>query len=355
MAKTILAQRDMEALLATIAALGDVRPVAALRQDTVELLPPLVATNLVAWNEVDLANGHIEAVTQPDTYSESSAQSFITHMGDHPVIAYQQATRDGRPKAISDFLDAATFHATGIYQHFYRHLGAEDQISFVVPEIELLIGIAMNRDRRGFSERDRTVLNLLRPHLTQAYRNACVFSRMEATITNVQALAEHSNESIVLLDHHRNIELLSSRAAVLLLAWFNDWNGAQLPAALGDWLVESQRRPGPPWPFVLEHDQRRLLVRRLTVGSGEALVLSEPSRERTVDLIVSLGLTNREAQVMALITRGASTADIATRLGIRPPTVYKHVERSLKKLGASSRVEAVNLILQARSLNRRPT
>jgi DNA-binding CsgD family transcriptional regulator len=178
---------------------------------------------------------------------------------------------------------------------------------------------------------------------------------MEATITNVQALAEHSNESIVLLDHHRNIELLSSRAAVLLLAWFNDWNGAQLPAALGDWLVESQRRPGPPWPFVLEHDQRRLLVRRLTVGSGEALVLSEPSRERTVDLIVSLGLTNREAQVMALITRGASTADIATRLGIRPPTVYKHVERSLKKLGASSRVEAVNLILQARSLNRRPT
>ena len=80
--------------------------------------------------------------------------------------------RTAPPYAISDFLGTREFHATGIYQHFYRHVGAEDQISFIFPDPRFVVGIALNRGRRGFSERDRRILNTLRPHLVQAYRNA---------------------------------------------------------------------------------------------------------------------------------------------------------------------------------------
>lgn len=64
-------------------------------------------------------------------------------------------------------------------------------------------------------------------------------------------------------------------------------------------------------------------------------------------MIASLGLTYREAEVMALIARGMSTARISAELGIRPHTVYNHVHNSLHKLGTTSRGEAVNLIAQA--------
>jgi hypothetical protein len=77
------------------------------------LLASLVPTNGAAWNEVDVERGRVEAVMEPHLVTEETAAAFISHMGDHPVITHVNATRDGRPYAISDFLATREFHATG--------------------------------------------------------------------------------------------------------------------------------------------------------------------------------------------------------------------------------------------------
>ncbi|MGA2010811.1 MAG: response regulator transcription factor [Solirubrobacteraceae bacterium] len=58
-------------------------------------------------------------------------------------------------------------------------------------------------------------------------------------------------------------------------------------------------------------------------------------------------LTDREAEVMALMREGMTTAAMADRLRISPVTVRRHISTSLQKLGERDRSSAVTLLAGA--------
>jgi LuxR family maltose regulon positive regulatory protein len=58
-------------------------------------------------------------------------------------------------------------------------------------------------------------------------------------------------------------------------------------------------------------------------------------------------LTPAEARVLALLPTYRTLADIGTQLGVGRPTVKTHVENIYKKLGATTRAEAVTLAERA--------
>jgi DNA-binding NarL/FixJ family response regulator len=77
---------------------------------------------------------------------------------------------------------------------------------------------------------------------------------------------------------------------------------------------------------------RRLIAR----FAGESSVKTAPSPE--------LGdLTEREREVLLLVARGLSNAEIASELHVSLPTVKTHVSRVLLKLGARDRAQLVVL------------
>ena len=63
-----------------------------------------------------------------------------------------------------------------------------------------------------------------------------------------------------------------------------------------------------------------------------------------VDLTVSddVDLTSREAQVLSLITDGATNKEVGRQLGISARTVQKHLEHIYDKLGTHRRTAAAN-------------
>jgi DNA-binding NarL/FixJ family response regulator len=91
-----------------------------------------------------------------------------------------------------------------------------------------------------------------------------------------------------------------------------------------------------------------------TVASGDALLAPEITRRLIEDYVARPPraarphagfdrLTPREAEVMMLIARGFSNAEIAARLYLSEPTVKTHVTRVLAKLQVRDRVHAVVL------------
>jgi DNA-binding CsgD family transcriptional regulator len=338
-------RNDFDALLRAIESFAEFRDLPALRQHTVAVLPGLVPTNAIAWNEIDTERGRIEALMEPaELYTEERAATFMAHIADHPLIARYNATGDGRPQAISDHLTAAQFHATGIYQHFYRHIEAEDQIAFTLPEPRFVIGIALNRPRRGFTRRERQVLNALRPHLVQAYRNAEDFSRLQRSVTAMQVLVEEAGEGLILLDRRGMPEFASPRAAETFDRWFGAGQAGPLPEPVRGWLESAARPAAPPGPLHVDRDDARLMVRRVPVPDGEALLVSEARNDQTARLLRRLGLTGREAEVLLLLTSGRTIAGTASRLGVSPRTVEKHVQHVYDKLGLDGRVAATNFV-----------
>ena len=69
-------------------------------------------------------------------------------------------------------------------------------------------------------------------------------------------------------------------------------------------------------------------------------------RRRTVVLAGKgrIALTAREWEVPELLLRSASTAEMATQLGVAPVTVLRHVGSVERKLGVSTRAEVVALL-----------
>ena len=89
-----------------------------------------------------------------------------------------------------------------------------------------------------------------------------------------------------------------------------------------------------------------------TVASGDALLAPEITRRLIEDYVrrpragsappeALASLTARELEVLGLIARGKSNAEIGTALFLGEPTVKTHVTRVLSKLRLRDRVQAV--------------
>jgi len=134
----------------------------------------LVPCQEIGYNEVDAETNEIFMILDPpESVLPGLQEGFARTAHQHPVITHHRETGDGSARAISDFLSEEEFHATDLYREVYRRMGAEDQLAFILPSPpEMVVGIAMNRATRGFSETERELVELVRPHLSQAFRDA---------------------------------------------------------------------------------------------------------------------------------------------------------------------------------------
>ncbi|HEX7280352.1 MAG TPA: LuxR C-terminal-related transcriptional regulator [Solirubrobacterales bacterium] len=173
----------------------------------------------------------------------------------------------------------------------------------------MVIGIAMNRDRRSFSERDRLLLELLRPHLTRAYGAA------------------------------------SGAALDLLHAYFPEAGGSSLPAEIVDWRANASALGAASLSVV--SDRGQLMVRETPTGAAGPLLVPEEERAVGIEALRALGLTSRQAEVLHLLAQGRSTAQIAADLFISPQTVRKHLKHIYERLGVHTRGAAVAMVREA--------
>jgi DNA-binding NarL/FixJ family response regulator len=90
---------------------------------------------------------------------------------------------------------------------------------------------------------------------------------------------------------------------------------------------------------------RDLVAALEAIQAGE-VVVSEPPRRTSSAMGLDWpgrkeGITDREAEILALITQGKNNAEVATLTYLSPNTVKSYIRSIYRKIDASSRTQAV--------------
>ena len=90
---------------------------------------------------------------------------------------------------------------------------------------------------------------------------------------------------------------------------------------------------------------RELVAALEAVHAGETVVSDVPSRARSAPGLDwpgrGEGLSDREAEILALITQGMSNADVARLTYLSPNTIKSYIRTIYRKIGVGSRTQAV--------------
>jgi DNA-binding CsgD family transcriptional regulator len=340
------------------------------------ILPSVVPSDTHFYAEVNYQKATVSSVCPPRHLTSPEVNRVGNkYFYEHPLVRHYLETHNGRAYKISDFLSENELHRLeGVYWQFIHPMGMEDEMIIVLPtsstysnvnklhqtqanDVDIGINIGLHRTSRNFLERDRLVLNLLRPHLLQAYRNATTVTQMQQELTQLNKAVEQLGT--IILTGDLKVKLMTKRAWKLIKQYFrlSSCTQTHLPDNLLRWikhgisqLNQSNEISLPCLALQLEQEGKRLLVRLIVKQPREQylLLLEEHLLHAlTPELLQLLGLTKREAETLYWVTQDKSDKEIALILDLSTPTVKKHLEHIYQKLGVQTRIAAVMYALKA--------
>jgi DNA-binding NarL/FixJ family response regulator len=177
------------------------------------------------------------------------------------------------------------------------------------------------------------VANMLEP-----YRDRVVIAELDS------GRPVHDDVDVVLYDSfaqpesdHEEINVLVANPHAQRVAIYT-WN-------FHEELVRSARRQGVSGYLSKALPARDLVAALEAVHSGD-IVISDPPHKRGSSSGQDWpgrreGLTDREAEVLALITQGKSNAEVAAHTYLSPNTVKSYIRTIYRKIDVASRTQAV--------------
>jgi DNA-binding CsgD family transcriptional regulator len=197
-----LGEKDFRGVLASIEVLATDLGYETFPKRAVEAVAVAIDVDFISYNEVDLVTGARRFQLKPDpedldpTTFEYAA--FIRRFGNHPLVAQKAATSGAISPDRLRFVNR--LRLLGMVGNCCGQAELRLNLGLNVSEGRThRVGIAIHRSVRDFDDRDAAALELLRPHVVSAYRNA-LRQREEgartrdATVTASGALTKRENE-----------------------------------------------------------------------------------------------------------------------------------------------------------------
>jgi len=344
----LLSQRDYQAVLSTIEEIYRFQRVEQFPTRILSAIKNAIPCDLATYNEVNPERTKIASISEPaEATARPGVQEILQqHLREHPLVKYYVSTGDGRSIRLSDFLTQRQFHDWGLYSEFYRPLNVEHQMTTsIVTGWRQFIGIALSRHRPDFSEKERLMLDLLRPHLVQACRNI-------QTVDLARRNIEESRREFVVVNRLARVQSFPDQLWQLLARYFSFCRpSGMLPDELNDWLTKERAHlnqesdiPSPPVLLDVCNGNKHLTVRLLWGGKTveqDVLLFEEKPVEEITTIPTDSRLTPREMEILALVSKGKTNTEISHALALSPRTVKKHLEHIYRKLRVHTRGAAV--------------
>jgi len=197
-------------------------------------------------------------------------------------------------------------------------------------------------------------INVVVVHEDYVCRTGLTAAFAECDDMRVQATSQDDPEllscDVVVTDFDNGIRILASTHALQLKR--ARAKVAIVANAEREWQIRDALKRGAAAFLPLGSSAEELYVAVRTVHRGECH-LSPSIAARLATSLATEPLTEREGQVLTLLTDGLCNKHIASQLDISVGTVKAHLRSAFDKLGVHSRTEAI-LIAERRGMLRQP-
>ncbi len=359
--------KDAETLNQSIQKLYTLRNLDTFGVDALTILNQLVPSDLPSFHITYVRTRQSSDTFLPDFpgFTPEVKKVIYQHFDEHPILHHMPQALNGAYK-VSDFVSQKEIcYLEGFYQQYLRPLHLEDQMTFFLPNTNsgswcklsqadaTLTGFSLHRTQRNFTERDRLMLDLLRPHLFQAYCNAQNYQQLQQELNQLEQSLNRLG--LVILNGDGQVKQITPPAIVLLADYFPKQPcSPQLPEYLWAWVkhqitnfTEKPDLLNSCLPLRIQQDGKQLIIRLVVELAGERYLLL--LEEQVLSLLQSLellGLSQRETEVLFWVMRGKDNKAIAANLSVGISTVRKHLENIYQKMGVQSRTEAIAQALE---------
>jgi DNA-binding CsgD family transcriptional regulator len=168
-----LRSADLRVALDSLGAIaeGTANEVTFARQG-VTSLPRLVASELTTLSMCDLDTGHRTVVgDQPGAIPKREIEAFDRHFHAHPLVRDHGRNPGAVTRRISDLMGTADFRRTPLFDEYYRPIRIDHVMAMPIHvQRNVVVAFVFNRSGRDFSDRDRSCLESIRPHLGNLFR-----------------------------------------------------------------------------------------------------------------------------------------------------------------------------------------
>jgi len=350
-----LPERDLRAALRALQLLADQSVSSASFIDAaLEQLPSIVASDLTTLSICDLEAGTRRVVGRNgEALSEADRAAFNRHFREHPLVRFHGSHPGGPTQRISDCMNVRSFRNSALHAEYYRQIGINHVMALPLRiDSANVISIVFNRSQSDFRDGERGLLDAVRQPLAAIYRNLVVCEEASIGLKRISQLAADGAWQMMRVTMAGHILDASPAALRLLSRFFPEYRSGRqsgLPATLFAWFARSRNwgleRPAISHgqQFTSTHLGSRLIVHFVAdpddASAGYLLMRAERFDVCASDL-AQLPITDREREVLALVSAGKTNREIAAVLTISARTVQKHLEHIFQKLGVETRVAA---------------
>ncbi|MGK2948980.1 MAG: response regulator transcription factor [Acidimicrobiales bacterium] len=333
---------DVDAVLGTLRELDLAAHPDDLMAQTLRGLADLIPNDMASFNW--MTTGSVSAMLRPEIASAEFDRLnavLIQHWHENPLARHFERTGDTRALTWTDVEVDPSWRDGALYQGLYVPLGVTQQMVVRLPSPPgTVAGLALNRTREPFDQRDRDLLTLVGRQI-----GAMLGSTSERTAMRTM-LNQQGWRSMLADDHGRIIDgpvgtdsehdEIASIIRTILRRTVGDRRGGRL---------------APTDPEDVEWQGARVAVVVAPAAVPPHVVFVRPAgtiRRAVADTssLASLGLSPRERQVAAQLSTGATNQQIAETLSISVGTVKKHLQRIFVALDAETRTAAAAIVVR---------
>ncbi|MBI9080095.1 MAG: helix-turn-helix transcriptional regulator [Pseudodesulfovibrio sp.] len=260
------------------------------------------------------------------------------HVLSHPLRDVCYENSKGPVVGTIDLLPEKEWKKTPLYNEVHKQLGLVHDTSMRFYRGFRCVSFAFC-DTKPLAQNYYNFLNLIAPHLAPA-RTTFKLQR--------KGLLDHLPENVVMISKNNHLKGLSPSAAALFNKYYptRKRDIQQLPDNVWRWFRHETNKGVAGQPLVVRLAESLLSLSLLRTPRGYLIVLNESVVEGPRNMLLRMGLTKRESDVILWVSQGKQNAEVANLLRISAGTVRKHMEHILSKLKCKTRGAASEIVLR---------